>query len=1193
MQFLGVYLFINLKQLIMKGTLRLFLVLCITALSMTLVQAQERTYSGVVKGSDGQPVIGASVEVVGTTVGTSTGLDGDYTIKAKQGSKIKFSFLGTKSVTVTAGGSTTINVTLEDDAMGLDEVVVVAFGSTKKKDLTGSISTLDSKLISSQSNSTLSRALEGSIPGLQVSSVDGQPGIDMGIRIRGIGTAKQNNSNALVVIDGVPNTNSSVLATLNPKDIESITVLKDAASTALWGSRGANGVVMVTTKRGQQGKAKVTFEGKWGINMIGSNGSPDLMRDPADYYEMAWQGIYNSVRYGAQDQYTTNLKSPNMSHEDAALFASQHLFNYTGKTDSFDGRNGLYNWMYYDVPGATYESTGSGVNRSATMTGAYLIDPTTGRISADARRLYDPDDWEDLLYKKAFRQEYNVSVSGATDKTDYYISAGYLQDPSYIEGSHFDRYNVRSNINTQVTKWLKAGINMGYSRRSTQSPATRYGRNSGPAVQNAFLWANGYSAMASMYARDKEGNYVLDKKTGDKIVIDGPGVQYSPLDPTGGSVLGRYPVTSRANAYDVLYQLKTDKDQTIYNDLNMRGYVEAKFLKDFTFNANLAVDESFTVRDRYNNKIHGAGVAERGSMGRIYGDYMNINSQQTLNWAHDYGKHHVDALIGHEFNWMRTSSMNYKASYSLIDNFNTFANFLNINGSKSPLSGVGGGEDKEALEGYFARANYVYDNKYYATASLRFDGSSKFRNVSDRWGTFWSVGGAWRISAENWMQDATWLTDLKIRADYGVIGNQNGIGRYAGYQTWSYGATGYVTPGSYEPKGWKLTQNAFANENLTWEKKKTVDVGLDFRLWDRFYGTLDWYQTITDDAIWDAPVSYAMTGQKTLPMNSARMRNRGFELELGVDIIKTPDILWSFSVNGGTYTTTVLDVPDGTGSDAYGGNWTASIDKWDVQGAYLNGAPVIYLRGIGKPYYNLYMYKYGGVDSNTGLPLYASTVSKDNIAKLQQAQHVYGEIKEGNTVYTTNYSLATRQEFGDVTPDFVGGFSTSFRYKNFDLAATFAFQLGGYFYSTSYSDWWYNPQNNDGIGSSHLSKELKGNTWTPDNTGAKFPMVFAYSTTGKVHGANIGSDESMKTDLALFKASYLNVKNITVGYNFPQKWMDKIGIGGIRVYASLDNFWMICKDGIDPRMSLTGGLDVGAMPYPYMRTCSLGVNVTF
>ena len=221
----------------MKGTLRLFLVLCITALSMTLVQAQERTYSGVVKGSDGQPIIGASVEVVGTTVGTSTGLDGDYTIKANQGSKIKFSFLGTKSVTATAGASTTINVTLEDDAQSLEDVVVVAYGTAKKKDLTGSISSIDSKLISSQANSTLSKALEGSIPGIQVSSVDGQPGQDMAIRIRGIGTANQNNSNPLIVVDGVPysDQNKNILSTINPKDVESISVLKDAASTSLYG----------------------------------------------------------------------------------------------------------------------------------------------------------------------------------------------------------------------------------------------------------------------------------------------------------------------------------------------------------------------------------------------------------------------------------------------------------------------------------------------------------------------------------------------------------------------------------------------------------------------------------------------------------------------------------------------------------------------------------------------------------------------------------------------------------------------------------------------------------------------------------------------------------------------------------------------------------------------------------------------
>ncbi len=1177
----------------MKGTLtlRLLLALWMTVVGTCVLQAQQRTYSGVVTGSDGSAVAGASVTVQGTTVGTATDLDGRYSINAQVGSTLNFSFLGMKSVSVTVGNTQTINVTLEDDAQSLEDVVVIAFGTAKKKDLTGSLSSIDSEIISSQSNSTLTKALEGAIPGLQVSSVDGQPGIDMGIRIRGIGTASQNNSNALVVIDGVPNSNSSALSTLNPRDIESITVLKDAASTALWGSRGANGVIMVTTKKGKEGRAKVTFDAKWGMNMIGNNGSPDLIREPSDYYELMWQGIYNSVRYGSSEMYTTNLSNPNMSHEEAALFASEHLFNYTGSTTDFNGRNGLYNWMYYDVPGAVYTPTGSGVNASSTMSGAYLVEPTTGKLNPNARLLYEPDDWEDLLYQKAFRQEYNLTVSGATEKTDYYVSAGYLEDPSYIVGSHFNRYNMRVNLNAQVTKWLKAGVNAAYSRRATQSPATRYGRNSGAAVQNVFLWANGYSPLASMYARDKDGNLIY--QDGEKVVVDGPGVQYSPLDPSGGSVLGRYPVTSRSSAYDVLYQLENDKDETIYNDFNMRGYVDAKFLKDFTFTANLAVDYTSSVRDRYVNKSHGAAVSEKGAMGRIYGDYMNINSQQILNWGHDYGKHHVDALIGHEFNWMRSSSMNYKSAYSLIDGFNTFANFIYLN-SGGTFSGIGGGEDQEALEGYFARANYIYDNKYYLTASLRFDGSSKFRDMDKRWGTFWSVGGAWRISAEPWMQDASWLTDLKLRADYGVIGNQNGIGRYAGYQTWTYSATSYSQAGSYQPDGWKLVQGTFANPNLTWEKKKTVDVGLDFRLWDRFYGTLDWYQTITDDAIWDTPISFAMAGQTTLPMNSARMRNRGFELELGVDIIKTPDILWSFSVNGGTYNTTLLEVPAGTGSDEYGGNWTASIDKWDVQGAYVNGSPVMYLRGIGKPYYNLYIYKYGGVDAATGLPLYASTVSEDNIDALKSAKHVYGDISVGNTVYTTDYSLATRQEFGDVTPDFIGGFSTSFRYKNLDLSATFAFQIGGYFYSISHSSWWYNPQGGeDGLGSAYLSKELLGNTWTPDNQGAKFPMLFAYSTTPYVSGTTIGGDESTRTDLALFKASYLNVKNITVGYNFPDKWMKKIGIDGIRVYASLDNFWMICKDGIDPRMSLTGGLDVGAMAYPYMRTCSLGLNITF
>ena len=1177
MQFLGVYLFINLKQLIMKGTLRLFLTLCMAVLSMTLVQAQERTYSGVVKGSDGQPIIGASVEVVGTTVGTSTGLDGDYTIKANQGSKIKFSFLGTKSVTATAGTSSTINVTLEDDATALDEVVVQAFGTAKKKDLTGAVSSIDSKLISSQSNSTLSRALEGSIPGLQTAAVDGQPGTDMGIRIRGIGTASQNNANALVVIDGVPNTNSNVLATLNPKDVESITVLKDAASTALWGSRGANGVVMVTTKRGQQGKARITFEGRWGINMTGNN-QAKIIDNPGEIYENAWQSIYNSVRYGSNQNYTTNVANPNMTHEEAALFASQHLFNYTGDRKKFNALNSLGNWLLYDVPGLTDASnltpTGSGSGLSSTLNNIFLVG-TDGKLNPNASLMYN-DNWEDEVYRKAFRQEYNVTVSGATDKTDYYLSLGYLQDPSYFVSSKFERYNLRSNINTQITKWLKAGVNMAYSRRSQQSMAVRWGRNPGTVNQNLFNWLYGRNLLTQMWERNADGS--LKYENGEKVYIKNNGQQASPIGYT----------TARYNNYDLLYMLEHDKSQYTFNDLNMVGYLEAKFLKDFTFRANMAVDQTFRMQDRYANNKTGDSQGTLGTMGRYYGDYMNINAQQTLTWAHDYGKHHVDALIGHEFNWMRSSSLNFKSAYSLIDNFDTFANFLWLNGGDSSFGAAGGGEDKEALEGYFARANYNFDNKYYVTASLRTDGSSKFRYNDDRWGVFWSVGGAWRLSSESWLADATWLTDLKLRADYGVIGNQNGIGRYAGYLTWGLGSTGNTTEGSLKPDGWKISQGAAAAA-LTWEKKKTVDVGLDFRLWDRFYGTIDWYQTNTDDVIWNAPTNYAATGQSTLAANSAKMRTRGIEIELGVDIIKTPDILWSFSVNGAHYKSILTDVPEGTGSAALNGCWEANPDAWDAvgTGAINNGA--FYLRGVGKPYYNVYQYLYGGVDQATGLPLISSTVTAKNIDALR-ASHYVGELKEGNVVYTTNHSLATRQEIGDATPDFMGGFSTSFRYKNLDFAATFAFQIGGKFFSNTYALYYYD----DTAPGYAFSQDLRNNTWTPDNKGAKYPMMMYANPNGDGYtfGASIGS--WAYTDMSLFDASYLNVKNITVGYNFPQRWMDKIGIGGIRVYASLDNFWMITsQSGIDPRMSLVGGIEVGAMAYPYMRTCSLGVNITF
>ena len=902
---------------------------------------------------------------------------------------------------------------------------------------------------------------------------------------------------------------------------------------------------------------------------------------------MMWEGIYNSVRYGSSSKYTTNYQNPNMSHEDAALFASQHLFNFTGSTTTFNGRSALGNWMYYRVPGAKYVTTGRGTNQSATMLDAYLIDPATGKMNPNAEKLYDVDDWRSFVFKRRFRQEYNVSVSGATDKTDYFISAGYLSDPSYIANSNFERYNVRSNLNTQITKWLKAGLNMSYSRRSTQLQNGRYSsRNMGAVVQNAFTWVGYYMPMASAWQRDLDGNFVYDNN-GDKVMVRYKDQQKSAL----GGVVPKYPSASTTVGYDLLYQMDYSKTRYIQDQYTTTGYVEAKFLKDFTFNARMSLDQSFNEREVYLPKAYGESAgSEQGMMGRFNSTYYTVNAQQTLNWAHDYGKHHVDVLLGHEYDWYFDRSMNYKSSYSLFDKWDAPANFIWLNNGGT-FSSVGYGMNRIALEGYFARANYIFDNKYYLTGSVRADGSSKFKDVDKRWGVFWSVGAAWRISAEEWMQNASsWLTDLKLRADYGVTGNQSGIGYYAGYQTWSYGALGYSSPGSYKPTGWKLTQGATANDAISWEKRKTVDVGLDFRLWDRFYGTLDWYQTNTTDMLMQAPISFAMTGQTSLLQNCGEIRTRGFEFDLGVDIIKTPNTTWSFAVNGAHYKVKTISVPETmiNMEDALHSKkwWQAGPDNWNALGAAGGGSNMFaYRRWIGGDYYNLIAAKYMGVDKETGLPLFGALVTEANHSKFPDAN-------VGDVVSTTDYSEAYMFDMGDATPDIIGGFSTSFRWKNLDFSATFAFQIGGLFFSHMYGDYIYNSSN---VGARYLSQELVGNTFNANNTGAKFPMIFYEAPNGEssyLSGSRISAGNTY-TDLAIFDASYLNVKNITIGYNLPQKWMDKAGIGGVRVYASFDNMWLIARQGIDPRNSLTGGYDVGPFPYPQIRSCSLGVNITF
>lgn len=1132
------------------------------------------TVSGKVSDATGGSLPGVSIVVKGTTTGTTTDQEGKFEIPnvPSTNSVLVFSFVGYLSQEVTAGNRKSLAITMAVDDKQLNEVVVIAYGTAKKKDLTGAVSTLDSKTIAVQANSTVTRALEGVVPGVQVASVDGQPGLDMGIRLRGAGSTSQNSSNALIVIDGVPAEHANALSSINPKDIASISVLKDAASTAVYGSRGANGVVLVTTKRGTAGKTRISFEGRWGVNYAGAL-KYDKITDAKDIYEYAWQAIYNSVRYGVagtastNGTNTTNLKNPNMSHESAAEFASAHLFDYTGSTTTFQ-TNLLGNWMLYDVPGAVYTPTGSGTQASSTMSGAYLVNPD-GKLNPNARKLFDAGSYDDYFLEKKLRQEYNITASGGTEKIDYFTSLGYLEDPSYIRGSKFGRYNVRSNVNAQLYDWIKVGANLGYTNRTTQSPATRFGRNPGSATANVFRWINGQSPLISLFARDQQGN-IKKNPDGTDMVHVKLGDTYSPVGQT------KIP-TSEAN---LIKLLDDDIDTRASNDLNLKGYATISFLKDFSFTANISYDRFSETRTRYGNSGTGPYV-KVGAFGKTYQNVAVLDAQQLLNWSHTYGRHSLTAMAGHEYYQYDLDNLNYNSAYGLIDGFPAYANFAGrYTGGTFP--NPGGDIIKTAMESYFGRLSYIFDEKYYLEASLRRDGSSKFKHRENRWGTFWSVGGGWRVTAEEFMKGTnSWLNDMKIRSSYGIIGNQSGIANYSGYQLWSYGAT-YTssTAGSGIPASVTLTQGAFVNDGLTWENTKTLDAGVDFTLFKRVHGSFDWYNKHTVNAVYNQPIAYSM-GQGSLIKNSAGIRNRGIEVDVNFDVIKTKDINWTVGLNGTHYTTVLTKVPPGVGSAELNGNWTAGVDGWAAGGG-ASTAEIAYLRGVGKDYYNMYFFKYGGVDPNSGLPLFHHRVT--------QADHTAGKFTEtqiGSDIKTTDYSQASRYEMGSALPKWIGGFTTSFRYKQFDFSAILAYQIGGKFLSVEYANSLYR---NSNIGSA-LSAELVGNTWTPDNPNAKFPMVF-YPTSYYTDGATMGS--WMYSDLALFKASYLNVKNLSIGYNVPTRLLDKFKASNFRIFASADNIAMISgHSGFDPRMSLVGGLEVGAYAYPYMSTVSMGVNLSF
>ena len=1155
--------------------------------------------SGKVTDEAGEPCVGANVLIKGTTTGTMTDLDGNYSLTdVRKGAILVFSSIGYTSQEVRLGSSSVVNVVLKSDADFLNEVVIVGYGTAKRKDLTGSLTQIDNKLIASQNSSSATKALEGAVPGIVYASVDGQPGNDAGLRVRGLGSTNVGASNALVIIDGVPAQGDNPLSNMNQEDIASITVLKDAASTAIYGSRGANGVILVTTKRGDSGRTKISFQARAGWNTVGSY-KVGQVDNAAGIYEYLWQSIYNSYRYGVNGagpalnketgEYYTNIGNPNVSHDAAAEFASQHLFNYIGLNDSF-GRNMLGNYMAYNVPGATYTPDGTGSSASSTMTGAYLVG-TDGKINPNASLLYD-DTYADALLKTGFRQQYDLSASGGSDKEDHYLSLGYLTDPSYVPNSRFERITGRANINVNLFKWLKVGANVGYTRSRTNYQGTYWAaRNSGSNQGNITRYVNGHTPIVPFYAHDAEGNYIYDKN-GDRVRNYLYNSTYSPLGQTGNNY----------GSTDIMYAMDNDIREDLTSTLNTRTYIEIPFLDHFTFRTDFAYDKINRTTTVYYNGTTGRAASIGGYFGKRMNDIEVMNLQHRLTYNQDFGKHHVDAMALFEDSDWEQQTVNWGSADEFIPGFLAAGNFVGRYYGAGSAPTPGYGHDIERMRSWLGRANYIFADKYYVSGSVRRDGSSKFRK-ENRWGTFWSVGAGWRFTEESFMQDlrGSWLNNGKLRASYGVIGNQNGIGRYQTYRTWGYSTTYQTTNnGTGRPTGdsYKLSMGGLVNTQLTWEETKTFDVGLDLTLFNRIDLTFDWYNRVTGNSQFSQPVSYLAMGQTTLPRNIAELTNRGIELDINADIIRTKDIRWNVAFNITHYTTKLTDLPDDAiPAHAEGlpdGTWEDNQGSWASAGGSQQNANV-YLRGIGRDWFNLYMYKYAGIDQSSGLPMYFHRVT--------EADHAAGKYKDtevGGSVKTTNYANASKYEVGSAIPTFQGGFNTSFSYKNFYVNAQFAYQIGGKFFSRNYAEYLYNVVDAQMYRMMFVSKDVKGNTWTPNNTGAGFPMQwYPAGENSYFSGTSANGGNWSFTDESLFSASYLRLKNLTLGYNVSKSLLNKLRIdkvvSNIKVFASSDNLFILsAAKAIDPTMSASGGYnDVDSYTFPNMRTYTIGINLDF
>lgn len=1064
------------------------------ALCISFSYAQEKTVSGNVTDQGGLPLPGVAVVVVGTSNGTQTDFDGNYSISASEGETLRFSYLGQRTEERVVGSSSTINVQMQDDAQALEEVVVVGYGTTTKQAFAGTASVVEAEALEVKSFSNVSQALAGEVAGVAVINTSGQPGTASTIRVRGYGSVN-GNRDPLYVVDGVPFTGS--INSINPADIKTTTVLKDATATAIYGSRGANGVILITTKTGSSNESYVEVDVKSGFNMQ-LIPRYDVITSPEEYIGYVWEGIRNGAALDGE--------------ADPVAFANANLFS-----------------VNYVAPG---------YNMWNVADGGELIDPATGTVRPGVTRRYTPQRYSDLAFDSAIRTEANLRMAGGNEKSKYFTSIGYLDDNGYALNTGYRRYTARLNADSQVKKWLKVGVNAGYAYSKSQNNGQTVGS------ENLFEFADKMAPIFPVFLRDDNYQLVEDPIFG--------GYQYD-----YGTASG-YRSRPNADQLNPIASALYDFVGTNRHEINGNFSLDVNIAEGLTFETRFGAQFATERYKSFTNPFYGGGISTGGDLYQRDRNFLTTNFLKLLRYQTEFGSHSIEALIAHENNQFEREQFDASKRLAVSPNIYELNNFV------VPQGPAGGFSRGYSIESYFGQVNYDYDKKYFLTASVRRDGSSRF--INEKWGTFGSVGAAWVITNEDFMSGNNVFDFLKLKASYGVTGDQavDTDDYYIAYDTYDINNLNDQISLSIRDNG---------NPDLTWETSKMFQTGVEFGLGRYLDGVVDFYSKKTDNLIFQRRVGPSQ-GIAIVTVNDGELLNQGIEFNFTGHIIDKNDFKLDLSFNGSHINNEILTMP---------------IEPSTGEPRILDVSAAPYGYSKGSSIYDFYVREWAGVNPDNGVGMYyqyfndtngngALDEGEDGILDMEAYMSENPDATVARQT-TETYADATQKYVGKSgIPDLFGAFRLAAQVKNFDFSAQFTYSLGGWAMDNQYSELM---SDNFGAASTNFHKDISQRWQNPGDI----------TDVPRLDDAT-GQDQRVATTRWLTSTDYIAFNNAKIGYTLPSKDAERMGLKNVNIWLAGDNLAIkTARQGFNPSVRENGAS--ARRIYAPLTTVTLGVRVKF